>query len=183
MNIFALDKCPNLAAQYHVDRHVVKMILELCQILSTAHRVLDGQQAIKLSKTGRKQKAWILPDDRETNLYSATHVNHPSCVYVRSSTFAYSWTHCLLVELCKEYTYRYGKTHKCEHTGLVENLSYLPCNLKHDETVIYPTPAMPDEYKESDVIKSYRNYYIGAKGRMASWKGKIAGRNTPEWYN
>lgn len=42
MNIFYLDKNPVMAAQYHCDQHVVKMILETAQMLSTAHRVLDG---------------------------------------------------------------------------------------------------------------------------------------------
>lgn len=42
MNIFVLHDEPRLAAQAHLDRHVVKMILEYAQLLSTAHRILDG---------------------------------------------------------------------------------------------------------------------------------------------
>lgn len=184
MNIFALDTDPRKAAEYHVDKHVVKMILELCQILSTAHRVLDGWQIVKLSNKGRRLKAWSLKQDpeRDNLLYSATHVNHPSCVYARSTSFAYEWTYSLLVELCKEYTYRYGKIHKCQEIGLVDALSRMPDLIKIDESVVYPTPAMPDEFKNSDVITAYRNYYRGAKQRMASWSGKINSRPTPEWY-
>jgi hypothetical protein len=34
-----------------------------------------------------------------------------------------------------------------------------------------PTPAMPDDYKVSgDSIQSYKNYYLGDKQRMFSWK-------------
>ena len=42
MNIFYLDKRPDDAAKMHCDKHCVKMILEYAQMLSTAHRVLDG---------------------------------------------------------------------------------------------------------------------------------------------
>jgi hypothetical protein len=37
---------------------------------------------------------------------------------------------------------------------------------------------MPDEYKVSNVIESYRNYYIGAKKDFAKWKN----RDVPEWF-
>jgi len=39
MNIFFLDEDPTLSAQYHVDKHVVKMILETAQLLCGAHHV------------------------------------------------------------------------------------------------------------------------------------------------
>ena len=68
MNIFVLDTNPKICAQYHVDKHVVKMILELAQILSTAHRVLDGIESISI-QNGRKLKSWELPDSREDILY------------------------------------------------------------------------------------------------------------------
>ena len=38
MNIFHLDKDPNTCAKYHCDKHVVKMILETAQMLSTAYQ-------------------------------------------------------------------------------------------------------------------------------------------------
>ena len=44
MNIFYISECPVQAAEWMVDKHVVKMILESAQLLSTAHRVLDGEQ-------------------------------------------------------------------------------------------------------------------------------------------
>jgi len=37
MNIFVLDKDPYVAAQMMCDKHVVKMILEGSQMLSTVH--------------------------------------------------------------------------------------------------------------------------------------------------
>ena len=43
MNIFHLDNDPVKAAQMMCDKHVVKMIVEYAQLMSTAHRVLDGR--------------------------------------------------------------------------------------------------------------------------------------------
>ena len=51
MNIFVLDKNPIKAAQQHCDKHVVKMILESAQMLSTAHRILDGKLEMRRSST------------------------------------------------------------------------------------------------------------------------------------
>jgi hypothetical protein len=160
------------------------MILEYCQLLSTAHRVLDGRESIALSETGRKKKVWKLDGELETKLYSATHINHPSAVWVRQSVNNYVWLTKLLTELCEEYTYRYGKVHKCEQIKLVETLAKnIPKNLTRKEFT-EPTPAMPDEVKVvGDSIKSYRAYYINNKNHIASWKGKINSRTTPEWFD
>ena len=85
MNIFYLDNDPMTCAQMHNDKHVIKMILETCQLLSTAHRIIDGVETMAKSKTGRNVKRWIIPDKYTHGkvklndvLYSATHVNHPS---------------------------------------------------------------------------------------------------------
>jgi hypothetical protein len=170
MNIFYLHQDTKICAQMHVDKHCVKMILETAQLLSTAHRVLDGNEVETQSESGRKKKVWLLDDNRNDILYSATHINHPSAIWCRHSIQNYSWLYSLLVSLCEEYTYRYGKVHKCESIGLVKTLSVLPNNL-HVKPFTEPTPAMPEEYKvPGDSIKSYHNYYNGEKQRMFAWK-------------
>ena len=185
MNIFYLDPNPRTCAEMHVDKHCVKMILEYAQLLSTAHRVLDGNQSIGLSKTGRKQVRYVLPDDLDSILYSATHINHPSAQWVRQSAQNYLWLADLLNFLCEEYTYRYGKTHKIESSGLLNKLMvYVPKNIPRDLRFTEPTPAMPDHCKvEGDSIRSYRNYYFQEKSRMWSWKGKINSRKMPVWLS
>jgi hypothetical protein len=170
MNIFYLDNNPQKAAEYHVDKHCVKMILETCQLLSTAHRVLDGSMNTELSPNGRKVKRWKLNDERDSVLYSATHMNHPSAVWCRQNRSNYYWLWLLLRGLCAEYTYRYGKVHKCQEIGLVDTLKWFPNNLPHGEFT-EPTPAMPDQYKvPGNSVQSYHNYYNGEKQRMFSWK-------------
>lgn len=178
MNIFYLHNDPKICAEMHNNSHCVKMILETAQLLSTAHRLLDGQETSVITNKGKKAKRWILSDDRNEILYSATHMNHPSAVWCRQNTANYVWLSSLLIELCVEYTHRYGKVHKCQQSGLVEALQTPPKNIPIG-IFTEPTPAMPDIYKVvNDSITSYRNYYNGAKTHLAKWKN----RSIPEWY-
>ena len=182
MNIFYLDKNPQKCAEMHVDKHCVKMILEYAQLLSTAHRVLDGVLTDGLSQSGRKRKLYVLNDSRDTILYSATHVNHPSAVWCRQSDSNYMWLAELLEECCKEYSYRYGKIHKVESSGLMQSLKNIfPKNISN-KPFTEPTPAMPDECKvPGNSLMSYHNYYNMNKQHLWSWKGKINSRPVPKW--
>ena len=179
MNIFYLDHDVTKCAEMHNDKHCVKMILEYAQLLSTAHRVLDGVELSGLSASGRKKKFWTLADSRDYTLYKATHINHPSAVWVRQSVQNYMWLAEMLEMLCVEYTYRYNKVHKVERDGLMQLLkNQFPKNLPI-ATFTEPTPAMPDDVKVAgDSIRSYRNYYIKNKSHLANWKN----RKVPDWY-
>ena len=179
MNIFYLDHDVTKCAEMHNDKHCVKMILEYAQLLSTAHRVLDGVELSGLSASGRKKKFWTLADSRDYTLYKATHINHPSAVWVRQSVQNYMWLAEMLEMLCVEYTYRYNKVHKVERDGLMQLLkNQFPKNLPI-ATFTEPTPAMPDDVKVAgDSIRSYRNYYIKNKAHLANWKN----RKVPDWY-
>lgn len=176
MNIFYIDHDPVQAAQWMVDKHVVKMILESAQLLSTAHRVLDGHEFQDKSKTGRKVRRWVLDDSRDAVVYTATHINHPSAIWCRESVENYNWLVDHFFALMQEYTYRYNKTHKC-----FGDLSYMlqspPNNLKEWDWTPMPS-AMADEYKISDdPLTNYRNYYKIGKSNMHKWTN----RKPPEW--
>ena len=177
MNIFYLDKSPVISAQMMHDKHVVKMILETAQLLSTAHRVLDGEMYIgKTSNTGRNVKRWKMEDEyMEEKLYKATHINHPSAVWARESSENYKWLYYHFAALCQEYTHRYGKTHMSEDK-LIIALAIPPKNIPNTHLTNMPQ-AMPDEYKCDDSIQAYRNYYIGAKKTQS----KYTKREAPLW--
>ena len=53
MNIFYLDPNPRICAEMHLDKHVVKMIIEYAQLMSTAHRFCDGTEYYDLTANGR----------------------------------------------------------------------------------------------------------------------------------
>lgn len=180
MNIFYLHNDPVICAQMHNDKHCIKMILESAQLLSTAHRILDGVETVGLSQSGRNKKIWQLSDDRDFVLYSATHINHPSAIWVRQSKDNYKWLFSLFCALIDEYAYRYGKKHKC--SDLIFWLSRIPDN-SPDVKFTEPTPAMPDDVKvKGDSVASYRNYYIKNKQHLSTWSGKIKSRPIPEWF-
>ncbi len=168
MNIFFVNSDPIVAAQSLVDRHCVKMILESAQLLSTAHRYLDGFEILGKSKTGRNAKRWILDDSRENVLYQATHINHPSAIWSRNSIENYNWLVEHFFALGDEYTYRYGKTHKC-FGELSSILKSTPNKLTKNGVTTMPC-AMPSEYIISeDPIVNYRNYYMNGKKNLHKW--------------
>ena len=147
MNIFVLSLVPREAAESHCDKHVVKMILETAQLLYCAHWMTN-------------------PDNVPATAYRKTHVNHPCSVWARESTENYQWLAELGLCLCREYTFRYGKTHKTEAhlTWLATNLPPLPG--------VGRTPfrmAMPDEFKCDDPVLAYQAYYLGAKERLLTF--------------
>ena len=161
MNIFFLDKRPDNAAEMHNDKHCVKMILEYAQLLSTAHRVLDGENA-------------------HPDLYKIAHKNHPSTIWTRSSKQHYDWLFRLFRMLSAEYTLRYSngefKVHKTwDKLGKI--LETAPKNIV-DNGWIDPPQCMPDHCKKPDTIDAYRNYYLTEKASFSTWNYS----KQPTWW-
>ena len=156
MNIFLLDTDTRKCAQYHCDKHVVKMILETAQLLCGVHHMTD-------------QVTDQVP-------YKLSHKNHPCAIWSRESLSNYLYLCDLGLELCREYTYRYGKRHKSQDV-----IEWCVTNKPNicDKEFTEPALAMPNEYKVDSVVESYRNYYIGEKSKIAVWKN----REIPEWFN
>lgn len=197
MNIFYLDENPVLAAEFHCDKHVVKMILESAQLLSTAHRVLDGKKIeVRHPESNRKRSIYLMSGEEYTwekyiqnidgephikfklkfsnNLYAATHINHPSNVWARSSVWNYQWLYSLFINLLKEYTHRYGKRHKCE--DLIETLKQLPVNIPLTSQTHIPL-AMPHQCMIGSGVESYRHYYQTCKQDILVYTN----RDKPFW--
>lgn len=148
MNIFVLDPDPRLAAVHMHDRHVVKMIVESAQILSTIQRLM-----------------W----NNNSNLYAITHERHPCTLWASRSAENYLWLYNHFFSLCREYTYRYNRVHKSEQ--LLPYLAEPPRQLQW----IGLTPfaiVTPPQYNTGDVVQSYRNYYIAEKVRRNFWTNR-----------
>jgi hypothetical protein len=159
MNIFMLDETPNKAALYHCDKHVPKMILESAQLLSTAHRLLNGSDQV----------------------YKAAYVNHPCAIWVRQCSENYEWTYYLFIELNKQFVNRFGGKDHASYAKLSDILSVPPLNLPKG-SMTDPALAMPDIYKiPQKPVESYRNYYKQAK-TFATWD-RICKGWTPDWWN
>ena len=164
MNIFALSKSPRQSAMYHGDKHVVKMLLESCQMLYTAHWFYSSSlSSAPLAKNGQHG-------------YKSAHLNHPCTKWVRESRGNYFWLACLAVCLSEEYEFRWpGRVHSCkEHAiWLKDNI---PAQLTGKQTPF--AVAMDVEFKVSTPIESYRNYYIRAKSDK---RGKYTRREVPRF--
>jgi hypothetical protein len=119
MNIFILSINPKEAAQAHGDKHVIKMILESCQMLYSAHWFCGSSlEDAPTAKNGQRG-------------YKAAHMNHPCTKWVRHSRENYVWTTHLAIALVEEYEYRWpGRIHSCkEHAiWLRANVPALACN-------------------------------------------------------
>lgn len=179
MNIFFLSESPEEAARFHCDAHVVKMILEAAQMLSTAHRMLDGTE-MTVHFRGRKKKIWVHPD-KEINyfLYKVTHRNHPSNIWTREASANYEWHYRLFVALCDEYTYRYGKIHKTDAL-LRDILSRVPSKIKTTNVITEVRKAMKSEplcLRIVDPVQAYRAFYQTKKFKMEWTK-----RPVPYWF-
>ena len=144
MNIFYLHNDPAICAQLHNDKHVVKMIVETAQILSTAHFNNGSHQP------------WM---------YKPTHKHHPCTVWAGSSTANYQWAWELGMELCKEYTYRYGKRHKTQDK--LELLRTAPPVVNEYWTP--PPQCMPEQYHRDNYVDGYREYYRAEKAGFSRW--------------
>ena len=149
MNIFVLDNDIETCARLHIDKHVVKMILEYAQILSSVHHLSGG-----------------------TAPYRLTHKNHPCNKWARESLSNYKWLTELGQALGREYTHRYGKVHKSAQV-----IDALPLPNIPDIGLTTMPQAMPDEYKDEDVITAYRRFYNAEKIHFASYRN----REWPEW--
>lgn len=154
MNIFLLDLDIKKCAEYHCDKDVVKMILETAQLLCGVHH---------------------MSNEFSDPPYKLSHKNHPCAIWSRESLTNYLYLCELGLELCKEYTYRYGKRHKSQ-----EVIEWCVINKPNicDKGFTEPPKAIPDEYKVKSVVQSYRNYYMGGKSGFAVWKN----REVPKWY-
>ena len=177
MNIFGLSTDPIESAEMMCDKHIVKMIVESAQLLSTAHRIVDGVEYYDKSKNNRRIKRWKHPDYLlEKTLYQTVSWNHPSAVWARKSNNNYNWLFCHFDALCREYTYRYGKIHSTEER-LLDVLKNPPTSIAIGPLTPLPQ-AMPDKYKGVYYVDAYRRYYVGDKIGFAKWTR----RDAPDWW-
>lgn len=178
MNIFVLDLEPSKCAEYHCNKHLVKMLVEHCQILGSiayTARGIHRKADITPDFIGRTFKGFPRSREGSPHPYGIGYRNHPCTQWAAKSLDNYRWLCELTMEMAYEYTRRYGRKHACEDIcqWYASNHPELP--------IIGMTPfaqAMPDDCKNPDAVKAYRKYYQIHKARFAKWPvGK-----TPSWW-
>ena len=155
MNIFAVNNDPYLSAYQLPDKHVVKMPLETCQMLSIVYS--DWYHSI-----GQIFKSDGTPYKTEKGAFR----NHPCTVWANESNAHAWWLLAHGMALCEEYTHRFDKVHSCEKTVL-EAGNMIPFTMDRPSSF---TRAMPDEFKHNPSISTFTAYknYIRSKPWVAS---------------
>lgn len=156
MNIFFLSLNPIICAKMHCDAHVRKMIIEYAQMLCCAHHV-SGKY-------------------KNPELYHVAFKNNPCTVWTRATSANYLWLYTLFINLCKEYTRRFGKIHASQKQ-LEHCLSFIPVYIPNGN-ITKLHQAMPEKCKHNRDIQAYHNYYNMEKTYFAKWTNT----DIPYWY-
>lgn len=154
MNIFILDYDMTKSVQMYPDKHVVKMILEYAQLLSSASRLMGLDQGYKL-----------------------THQHHPCTKWLLESITNWSYLWALSDHLNEEWKYRWQHDHNHKSFEVILDLEW-PLDLP-DVGLTRFAQAMPDEYKHTDAVEAYRAYFNGEKRHLFNWTN----RPIPEWIS
>lgn len=187
MNLFLIGYTAKDVASNHCDKHVIKMILEIAQLLYTAWWC---------------SRPKVMQNVVHPKPYRATHKNHPTAIWVRAHPNHYHFAAMVGLELCREYTRRYGKVHKtqqhierlaqmgaapsveetytppvhkCATTGLPEGVHFFHCAVADE---LFPQCARYTD-GQLNAVETYRAYYK-TKGWKMKWnRGK---EQSPTWY-
>ena len=187
MNLFILSLDPKECAEMMMDVHIVKIILEAVQMLSTAKRLLsvcrpECAGSLVGLKPAEKRAILLQANALELPVYRVAHASHPVCIWVRQSRANFMWTLDLVDAMHNEWRYRYNHPDTVQHKSYVV-AQYLRANVPESfpDTVLTPfAVAMPEECKVPfDVIGSYRLYYKSNKRSFATWKK----RAPPDWFH
>lgn len=192
MNFFLFHVDVARSAANYCDKHCIKIILEILQLLFSAVSIAEFQGEKMPLDDPFLRKYGV------TKTYRVTHRNHPCAIAVRRRKRVFTYVAELGLALCREYTYRYGRTHACEPgiRALLERglkISTLDAFKKETITTVFKTKhgalrvplCMPTDcivYRKSGIPsarKSHRRYFIREKLGMGvgAWKG----RKTPAW--
>jgi hypothetical protein len=174
MNIFVNDQCPVLSAVALPDKHVVKMPLETCQMVSVIFSKWYYDWGTIPKKDGT-------PYSTEKGAFR----NHPCTQWAAKSHENLAWLIRHGFALCDEYRHRYEKDHACMKGLLVAENIFATKSGKEisiHKNVVEFTRAMPDKYKLDTSIDTFTAYkmYISSKPWVASNYLRMPQRK-PEW--
>jgi len=185
MNIFALKESPWQAVKDMIDKHIVKMPTETCQMLHTNSLYFHYKSVYGTEPSLKELKEFHVFIN--SKLMKPAMLNHPSTIWARQSLANFTWLYEHGLALCIEYTHRYDKTHgsynRILDCGLTEDIvlhyNYPVKELTPVTIAMFDKYRLPQEEKHtwSFVIRSYRHYYLEGKWEFATWKTQ-----PPNWW-
>ena len=155
MNIFVTDRCPIQSARNLPDKHIVKMPLETCQMLSIIYS--DWYYGV-----GKLYKS----DGKPYRTAHGAFRNHPCTQWAAANQYNLAWLIRHGYALCHEYNLRYGKVHTCldviEQAERIYHKSFDNLMLSDASGKVTSfTRAMPESIKfdtSIDTITAYKQY-------------------------
>jgi hypothetical protein len=156
------------------------MPVESAQMLSTAHRILDGKLQKIPSKSGKRIVKGYIHPTHDDLLYKAVHHGHPCTIWTMESSSNYLWHFRHWVALCDEFKYRYEKEHM-SYTKLYHTLKNMPTNIPIGPMTPFKLAmnSNPECMFPDDPVKSYKMFYQTKQARFKMvWKN----RKIPEWF-
>jgi len=164
MNIFILDDDPKIAATMMVDKHIIKMPLECMQMIST-----------------------ILDYLGFSSPYRPVMLLHPCTLWAKKSKQNMQWLVAHHKALCKEYTLRYGKIHRCQKVfeNYEEEINKMIDSLSDKGLTPFAIAINADmlcrqtvsDFDTLSAVDKYRLYYLLDKRHIAEWKTEA-----PKWW-
>jgi hypothetical protein len=172
MNIFFLSLDPSEIALMSCDQHVVKIQLEITQMLYMAwHFAREEEYVFKYAPYTK---------DRSRRGYRPAHPKHPMTMWVASSLENYIYACRIGIALTLEYTRRYGKIHTCAG-HLLWLYDNHPSHFEehHSDTAYYSKEGipecMPEQYRRPSIVDAYQLYYMVEKMSFARYKNIASG--------
>ena len=105
MNLFLLSVSPRRAVRLYGQRHVIKMVLEACQLMNNVYHIHECS---------------IKPCT-----YRPTHMRHPWSIWASRRKRNFIILGAFAIAMCVEFRRRRGKPHKCEQQIIHSLLSLL----------------------------------------------------------
>lgn len=177
-----LDDNPVVAARSHCDRHVSKMLVEACIILSSVWHnsgaplaTLDWEPPTK--DTPFRSLGWLHGRLGKQRMYPpSTHAQHPCIEWANLYGGNYAWLYQLAAALVDEFKLRKGGVHACG--PVVRTLEKMPPHLQTTEHMYCDAPAIvPADCLSEDPVQSYRRYY--QQVHMKYYTNRVP----PAWLN
>ena len=158
MNIFVTHNSPFISARNLPDKHIVKMPLECCQMLSVIYS--DWYYGV-----GKLHRTNGIPYATTAGAFR----NHPCTQWAAANQYNLAWLIAHGLALCAEYTERYDKVHACYKPMLESTVIYYRC---FDDLLSQAylkvtdfTRAMPEYIKYDKTITTIQAYikYLNTK--------------------
>ena len=179
MNIFFLSLIPVEIAHMSCDQHVVKIQLEICQMLYTAWYFSNQEAFIHENAPFAK--------DGVTRGYRPAHKKHPMTMWVASSLDNYMYACKIGIALTLEYTRRYGKIHTCaRHLLWLHDNHPSTFEERRSDTAYYSKEGipecMPEQYRCESIVDACQLYYMMDKMSFARYKNITSGLRMGSLY-